>query len=444
MKELLYILLICLAVSACELEEININPNDPEDVPMSTLLPPAQSRIADIMAEDAAVISGIFVQYFLGRDALVQPIEKYVVDNNFFMNPVWGDFYVTAMPTLDIIIDKADSEGSPHYGGVAKVLMAYCLGTASSLWGDMPYTEAFRYESNLSPTFDSQESIYSSIQHLLDEAIIDLQSNESVFSPGTDDVIYNGDLDRWISLARMLKARYLMHLVKRDESVAAEALVHLEQAFDSSEDDFEFVYNTSQFNPWYQYQLSTPYIRIDAQFLDKIDDDPREAYMVKSSFGEKSIGPYYASQESPLILASYFEQEFLRAEALIRTGRNGAQEALENAIRSHMEKVSGGDITSDEVEAYITANAQLGGSREADLRTILNQKHIAMFLQIEAWTDYRRTGFPDLDANANGDNPQNPGGSIPRRFPYPINEELFNINVPSPSPSLQQRFWWDL
>ena len=91
----------------------------------------------------------------------------------------------------------------------------------------------------------------------------------------------------------------------------------------------------------------------------------------------------------------------------------------------------------------MATNGTLVGSLNDDLETVLTQKYISHFTQIEGWTDYRRTGFPDLPLNVGGDNPQNPGGAIPRRFIYPQNERLFNSQFPSGNPNLQDRFWWD-
>ena len=85
----------------------------------------------------------------------------------------------------------------------------------------------------------------------------------------------------------------------------------------------------------------------------------------------------------------------------------------------------------------------LSGNPEEDLALILTQKYIAQFMWLESWTDFRRTGFPQLSPNEGGNNVENPNGEIPRRFPYPINEVLYNPNTPSPLPDLQERMWWD-
>ena len=120
MRFSIFLTLFILILFGCQLEETNINPNDPTDVPMQVLLPPAQQILADFLAGDAAVVAGIFANYFIGHDGLVRPLETYEVDNNFFMRPIWNDMYVTTLPTLKTIIEKAEESQSPHYAGVAK------------------------------------------------------------------------------------------------------------------------------------------------------------------------------------------------------------------------------------------------------------------------------------------------------------------------------------
>jgi hypothetical protein len=74
---------------------------------------------------------------------------------------------------------------------------------------------------------------------------------------------------------------------------------------------------------------------------------------------------------------------------------------------------------------------------------ILTQKYIALFTQLQAWSDYRRTSYPFLYPNPDGVSASNPNGQIPRRLIYPQSERILNINAPTPFPNMQDRFWWD-
>ncbi|MCB0518626.1 MAG: SusD/RagB family nutrient-binding outer membrane lipoprotein [Lewinellaceae bacterium] len=436
-----------LALPACNLEETNLNPNDPLDVPMEVLLPPALEAAASEMAEDAAVYAGIFAQYFTGVDNQALPVERYLLDESFNMNPIWQDFYNTPLNTLHMITGKAAQQKSPHYAGVAKVMMALSLGTVTSLWGDVPYSDAFQGAENPNPRYDTQAQLYAAIQQLLDEAIADLDAPESVFSPGADDVIYNGDLGKWRKAAHALKARYYMHTIKRDDQAAAKALDATAQAFAGPEDDFVYTYGFSaaEQNPWFLYFKNTPYVQVDDFFVDLIKNakDPREKQLIKRTFGINRVGEYYAGEFAPIPLMTFAEMKLLEAEARLRSGQPGAQVALQEGLTAHVEAVINGTITADSIANFAQRVGTFSGDFGTDLATIATQQYIAHFTQIEGWTDFRRTGLPALPANLNGDNPQNPGGAIPRRFIYPQNERLFNANFPASNPNLQDRFWWD-
>jgi hypothetical protein len=431
--------------AACELEETNINPNDPTDVPVTVLLPTAIEETTENLSEEAAVIAGIFSQYFLGVDNRALTVESYLLDEAFNMNPIWQDFYNGPLNILNIIIEKSEADGAAHYAGVAKVLMALNLGTAASLWGDIPYTQSFQGGGNFKPSYDAQEEVYTSVQSLLDEAIQDLQG-ESTRSPGDDDAIYQGDLALWGKAAHALKARFYMHTIKRDADAPLKALTAIENAFQAPGEGLVYPYGFTEAeqNPWFIYFKNTPYVEIDPYFSNLIDelDDPRKDRFIRRSFGLERVGDFYAGEFASVPIITYPELKILEAEARLRAGEEGAEQALQEGVRDHIQEVTGG-IPDEELSTYLAAHATLDGDATANLRTVLQQLYLAHFTQIEGWTDYRRTGFPELAPNPDGENPQNPGGAIPRRFIYPQNERLFNNSFPAENPDLQDRFWWD-
>ena len=64
-------------------------------------------------------------------------------------------------------------------------------------------------EEDFTPSYDSQEVVYDQINMLLDEAISLLSGQDaSGITVGDDDLIYGGDVNRWIRAAYALKARY--------------------------------------------------------------------------------------------------------------------------------------------------------------------------------------------------------------------------------------------
>lgn len=450
MKKYTAILLVLLVGWSCKLSEINENPNIPGAVPLETLLPPVSTAMANAYGGRVFRYTNIFTNHMEGTSNQELQTDRYNVDENF-VGRVWEDIYGKAMINLRIIIDQSTEEQSPHYRGVARIMMANCLGTMTSLFGDIPYSQALNVAEYPNPVYDAQEEIYATIQSLLSEGIQDLNAAESVKSPGTDDLMYFGNLDLWKRAAYVLRARYHMHLVKRNSDAASLALSLLENGFNSSADDLKYqpLGVSADMNPIYAYFQDSPYMIIDPDFEEMISllNDPRESDLfniIPFSGGQKKPGDYFASQNAAIPFVSYLEQLFLSAECHARLGNTAqAQSLLQDAVIESCELVGMGSIDQTQINDYVDSQLTLSGNLENDLNSIITQKYIALFTQAEPWTDFRRTGYPQLAPNDPGVSGINPNGEIPRRIIYPQNERLFNTSVPIPIPNMQQRFWWD-
>lgn len=450
MKRILYIFAVFFVAVSCNLEEINENPNVPIEVPLSTLLPPTQKALADVQGGQLFRINNIFSQHMEGISGRPLDFEQYNPDELFVGNG-WSDIYVGAIVNLKIIQDRAIEEGSPHYAGVAEVLLAQAFGILTDTWGDVPYFQSALGPDAINPEYNSQEVIYSEIQNLLDKAILNLEEEQSIFTPGSDDIIYNGNRANWIAAAHLLKARYLMHTTKQDPAIAGEVLTFLSQAFTSAAQDFEYPYlgTGEDINPVNGFFESNETMIIDQQYTDLMEslNDPRLDFafeILPFTGGQRKPGNYFASPQSPVELAGYLEQLFLLAEARLRTSdTQGSRSALQEAVTLSMNEISEGEITQEEIDTYLVANVNLSGSFESDLEIIIREKYIALFTTPEPWTDFRRTGYPDLEPNENGTSAANPNGEIPRRLIYPQSERLRNQSFPSVNPTMQDRFWWD-
>lgn len=451
---LLFVALFAIViVNSCDLEEANINPNYPTEVPASVLLPFNEERLANLMAGTGQVMSGIFMQYYQGVDNHPQQVQLYILNEALYVDWDWNDYYNGPMINLKKMIQVAETNNAYHYVGIGKVLMALCLGNITSLWGDVPYSEALNGSLNKSPKYDSQQLIYEEIQVLLDEGISNLSTGYNGLKPKTDDIFFRGDSSKWIKVAYALKARYYLHLTKKEGALGYNpsqlALDAVASAIGSSDDDlsFPYGYSASEYNPFYSFARLN-YLKPNSSFTTLLGaiSDPRRNFYYKKKFGEATLeDSYCTSNNSPVNMMTYYELKFIEAEARLRLNEADplAQTALQEAVRANLIKVSNGTLDNITIDNYINANALLLGDFNSKLSTIIRQKYIALFASIESWTDYRRTGYPVLIPNEGGDHNQNPGGAIPRRLAYPQAERLLNMNFPTTLPTLQDRFWWD-
>ncbi|MFN6088329.1 MAG: SusD/RagB family nutrient-binding outer membrane lipoprotein [Cyclobacteriaceae bacterium] len=449
MKKIYPILLLSILITSCDFGSLNVDPNNPNPntVPLALMLPSAQASLAYNIGGRGSWNIGMFTNHLTGVIAQPQDFSNYNYTESD-CDGLWRDMYATTMITFRQIIEKADKQtGGKYYAGIAKVLLATSLGTMTSYWGDIPYTDAFKGSvANITPKFDTQQAVYGSIQGLLDEAISDLSSPTGI-QPADDDLIYGGELEFWIRAAYSLKARYFIHQTKSNPSAAASALSALSAAkgITSVEQQAQMVFgiNQTDSNPWYQLNRQRPDVRVSASFIAILDSftDPRKGGYVDQRASGPFVGLKYSSIDSPVPIISFAEVKFIEAEALVRTGGAGAQAAFQAAIDASIV-----DVTGASNSAYLAANGTLSGTQTQQLGQILTQKYIALFTQSESWVDYRRTGVPALTPPATViKNEANPNGDVPRRLPYPISERLFNAaNIPTQSPSLQTpRLWID-
>lgn len=169
-----------------------------------------------------------------------------------------------------------------------------------------------------------------------------------------------------------------------------------------------------------------------------------------------------ASLNAPTIILSYSEVEFLLAEAALRGwGPGTPSEHYNNAIRANMQSTSlfpvvtlssGESIMKEEhIASYLIAHAlNSSASFEQQMEQIYTQFWLAHFMyfdNFEAFSTWRRTGYPILNA------PNFPGnftgGKHLLRLRYPVSEATLNKAnyeeaVNNQGPDLYTTaVWWD-
>ena len=458
MKKIFIICSILTIFGGCKKYiDVNQDPNNPGDVQEPLILAPVEVAISQLQNGGRGVyVTAMYLQNAaLAQDA---PNTDTYRATNAEMNSTWNDVYVTILKNLSILMKKAEGNNKPNYVAVAKILTAFALGTATDMWGDIPYSQAFNGFEKLNPVYDKQEAIYKTMQQLLDDAIVQIGKND-VIVPGKDDFYYGGDMAAWKKLAYTLKARYFMHLTKApgyDAAAQADlALTALASGMQSNDDDFKMDYTgaAGQEGPWFLNFQPGDALVLASTFVDNLvsRNDPRLPAMVQpaESSGQyrgRIIGStieapenysypsaFYAGNGAANYLVTYTEALFLKAEALlIKTGYAAAQADYTAAIGSHMEKL---DIASTDVADYLAARGTLTGGNA--LQWIMEEKAVADFLNFETFNDWRRTGYPTLTIVENAVT-----DAIPRRLLYPESEKINNPQ-PQQSAKLTDKVWWD-
>ena len=425
---------------SCNFGNTNIDPTRPTDANLKEILPAAIAQTAHNITSIGGRVTGIVVQHLEGTDAQPEGYSQYLIDERT-LDEFWKTgLYVGALKDCHLLIEKANEEDKPHYRGIAKVLMAINLGIATSFWGEVPYEEAFDGVDHLQPKYDSQSSIYNNIQSLLEEAMEDLQEPISNNPPSNDDLIFQGNTEKWTATARALQARYYLHLSKKEPQTATKVLATIQLGvFQALENQplFEFGSSINEANPLPLYSFERPDQLAMSDYLYQLLDstnDPRLSRLaivedgVPIIYHKDSTHLFWGNFNAPIPLISLTELYFIEAEVHLRLNNlNLAETIFKKAVIAHFEQLGMKVSTQEDfIQNYIHFNNQ--NTFEEQLEWLIQQKHIALFAQnsIESWIDYRRTGYPNIAPPVNANSSFNPSLIIPRRYLYPISERTSN------------------
>ncbi|MFN2439998.1 MAG: SusD/RagB family nutrient-binding outer membrane lipoprotein, partial [Chitinophagaceae bacterium] len=274
--------------------DINIDPDriPSTNPPVAQLLTSAQLNLAFEGGSDLFRYTSLIVQHMSGQAS--QPNQTYEYDRYNITgsdeNNVWSSIFGTTLSDLEIIIQQAGANGSPHYAGVAKILKAYEYSLVVDTWGDVPYTEAQKQTENLQPKYDDDETIYPKLITLLTEAVTDINAASSLLTPGANSLIYPGSFsttkNNWIKLANTLKLRLLLHYSKKDPAFTVSQITALINSgvpfMASNADNFQMVFNNAanQRNPISQFEVSRPNYLFAHHFMVDLmnaKSDPRRS-----------------------------------------------------------------------------------------------------------------------------------------------------------------------
>jgi starch-binding outer membrane protein, SusD/RagB family len=458
------ILIIAISIfsTSCEklVEGINVDPATPGDAPAITMLTGVLVANMAVQEGELARISGIWCGYFKGLQQQYQSFNQYIVTARIF-DDNWARVYTSAYKNIKLLKEKAQAVNNIRLLGVAQVVEANVIGTATALWGDIPYSQAAD-ERFPNPAYDKQSDIYKNLQLLLDEAIKNLNST-AFESFAAQDIHFAGNNTRWIALANTLKARYFMHTKEYDKALAAAANGIRAQA-----DNWVAPHSTAgraSNNLYNQFVVQDRPGWMDGRDAHatnllnpastrsrgntKTVERSRFNFLYTATFALNTSTTGFFGSAASFPLATFAENLLILAEADTRTNGFAAGLARLNAYRAYMNP--GGYIGTSFVTAanckydpYVAADFDAGGMENptataiapdrALLREILEERYITFVGSIEGFNDVRRT-FKETDIRVTV--PVNvTGASMPLRILYPQVEVDLNTSTPNPIPGL--------
>ena len=459
--------LICLfftllVIGSCEdlNEGVNVNPNDilVDDVEARLFLTGGMIANVQIQSGHLNRISGMYAGQLIGYSSLYSNIYGFNL-STAESNGTWNALYVGVITNMRHIVENATND---QLKGIAMIVEAHAVGTAASLFGDIPYSEAANLEIS-DPKFDGQISVYDSAIELLDRGINTLNTSSSGSIP--EDIYFNGDTSKWIAAAQTLKARFYLH--KKDY---ASALSAAQNGISSADGDLKFKPGNAAAEDknlfWTILEgsragdIGNSVDGVESYLLQLLDNENansrnhaktneaarRAFYTINSSSGSANDG--IIEERQPQNLVTFFENKLIMAEAAGRAGGVASGLPHLNAVRAWLS--SGGNLNDNysdlpyQYDAFDAADFEAGGienpdgisAKDAFLREVIEERYVSGFGMHMPYNDARRLRKSDSNIAVsyrlvNGDDSQKP-----ERMPYATIELNSNSSAPSADPGI--------
>jgi len=447
MKKLIILFFVILfSFEACDLAKLNKNTKAPVNVPGNPLFSQAQVNLSNYLAYGGTY--GLLESMAQHWTSTSYPtITDYKLSTFGLPNNTWGVLYSSVLNNLKAAQQKVQNNNAlsnlrkKNELACIQVMNILAYSTLVNTFGNIPYSQALNPD-NTHPVFDDAKTIYLDLLSKLNNAITNFDSSAPGF--GTADILYQGNITKWIKFANSLKMRLAITISDVDKSDAQKAIEQASpQAFTSNADNAIVHYQSTppNTNPvWTNLVESGRHDNVPAKpLVSRMNslNDPRRAVFFTKHNGAYSGGPYGISiaysnyshfsnkikaKNRPQRILCYDEVEFIRAEAAARGYNINGSAALhyDNGIRADMKYWGISDTT---INAYLAQPNVAYSSASGDYRQKIGlQKWIALFTQgMQAWTEVRRLNSPALTASTHGII-----NTYIKRFIYPAYEQNLN------------------
>ena len=386
------------------------------------------------------------------------------------------------------IVSRSDNE---VILALADVLRVASMHRLTDQFGPIPYTKiAENGGEELTTAYDDQQAVYTAMFGELDAALAVFEANTGLSSEALADydMVYYGDISKWMKFTNSLKLRMAMRLsyIAPDvaRSKAAEAIAAGVITANADNAEFHPVLNRLAmiWNEWQDHVIGADilcymngyedprrekmFTTVDVTETIPDPDTGQPVEITRQVYQGIRIGVMPASaqaaktqcsfplitEQSPVKWMNAAEVAFLMSEYQLRWGTMSEAGALyKKGVALSFEEWGAGKADAYLADATLKPAAYVdplnGGhgfaaqstitpvwndedTPETALERIITQKYIALFpLGNEAWAEYRRTGYPRLMPIP--DDCDKSGGTITpkygaRRVPYPAEEYAEN------------------
>lgn len=424
----------------------------------------SQNLFADLYAQFYATTTGNFQS------------DRFFMHMGWAAGSHWNPIYTGVVPQLKTILDNFGTDTPEN--ALANIWWAFAFSRLTDYYGPVPYFDAGIPARSVK--YDAQEAIYDDFFKRVTAAVAVLEKHRSAKPFATGDIIYRGDVNKWIKFANTFRLRCALRISKVDPARAkaeAEAAVKAGVLESVAEDAMMVRTSTnngadgngiSRVAGWAEFRMSAT-----MESILKGYNDPRMTEFFQPAFNtgtyeglrnglnpaqlalplnlndnNSNVGARWIRNTGsgsgwenlyavPANIMHAAEAYFLRAEGALNGWdmQGDAKELYEQGIRVSMEHWG---FTGAAVENYIQGTSlpvkpgdamdsdpvtdvpvKWGATEAIQREQIGTQKWLALFPDgFEAWAEYRRSRYPKLYPVVNSVNEDVPAGQVLRRFPF--------------------------
>jgi len=484
-KKLIYIcsvIVIALTLPSCKKYlDINMNPNAAEQVDPKLLFSFATTSYIDLRSS-----GDLFIPMALAGQSIASggnnptgwgiPSPEQYDFSPYFLGNTWRTLYTSVGINLKQAIRLAESASPVNNNAAAqsKVLLAMVVYDLTTIYGDIPFSEAWMPEKITYPKFDPQKDVFEGIIGLLDEALSQFDES-SILKISDYDLMYKGDIAKWKKLAQSVKLRTLMTMVDKDPTKAAAIGQIITEGsaglISSSHDNAQVAFQdvTGKKNPKYsigeQYNAGISFFfgsKYVVDFMRNLNDPRLPKFFTKPATADNYYGiqpgtdgddehdvrisTTLEAANAPEVMFSYQEELFYEAE--IQARGIGVPVNLTTANQLYRLAVEQSCLYYGvDAATAKTFSAGLPDLPAVSPEKLINYHHWVdkMDRGIDAFTQWRRSGPEGNEVPALTLPVGAPAGPLFRRYEYPVTTEISpNPNAPKITPKFYEKMWFDL
>lgn len=373
------------------------------------------------------------------------------------------------------------------YQALGKFFRAYYFYNLALTFGDVPYSEALKGESEDkgAPVYDAQKEVFKGILKELAEANTMLAGENSIIA---GDIIYQGNVAKWRKLVNGFRLKVLITLSKKesDTDLALKTtfaqIVASEPLMANEGDDGQLVFRDQEGNRYPEFNSSSygSGMYIDSTFIRRLQDreDPRLfIFCTQTKLGEeagKAIDDFSAYEggdpaapyatvntkaaagktskvharytkdptTEPRVILGFAEQQLIIAEGIVRGWVTGdAAKYYNEGVKASFKfyenyaKGLGAYVSPEKADAYLQKpinDLATATTAEQKIEKIIMQRYLRSFQQSGwgAYFDRLRTGYPEFRRPT--------GVALPYRWMYPQAE--YNTNTTNVANAIKSQF----